>query len=122
MKDFKKDFKKGGFGGGQRSGDGFSKGSFNKGGFRGAPKRDFSAPVELHQATCAHCHKPCEVPFRPNGKKPVFCKDCFASNRPDAPAQGHAQPRTDDLKHQIEELTAKIDTLTRMIKAQASKK
>jgi CxxC-x17-CxxC domain-containing protein len=126
-----KDFKKGGFGGGHRS-----SGGFNKGGFRGAPKRDFSAPPELHQATCARCHKTCEVPFRPNGKKPVLCKDCFASSRPDAPAQGHAharpsfgsrptqpfrtestQPRTENLKPQLDELAGKIDTLMRMVKA-----
>ncbi len=35
------------------------------------------APTEMHQATCNECHKLCEVPFRPNGKKPIYCRDCF---------------------------------------------
>jgi CxxC-x17-CxxC domain-containing protein len=33
---------------------------------------------ELFKTTCTTCGKPCEVPFRPDGIKPVLCKDCFA--------------------------------------------
>jgi CxxC-x17-CxxC domain-containing protein len=36
---------------------------------------------------CTHyhaaCGKPAEVPFRPDGSKPVLCRDCFASNKSD---------------------------------------
>ncbi len=31
----------------------------------------------MHMATCASCGNSCEVPFKPNGRKPVFCRDCF---------------------------------------------
>jgi CxxC-x17-CxxC domain-containing protein len=31
----------------------------------------------MHAATCANCGKACEVPFKPAGDKPVYCKDCF---------------------------------------------
>ena len=46
------------------------------------PKKSFGAKpfagsTERFQATCNQCHKLCEVPFRPNGKKPVYCRDCF---------------------------------------------
>lgn len=34
---------------------------------------------QMHQATCDNCGKSCEVPFRPNGSKPVYCSDCFRS-------------------------------------------
>lgn len=34
----------------------------------------------MHKATCAGCGKICEVPFRPTGSKPVFCRDCFQNN------------------------------------------
>lgn len=34
--------------------------------------------VTLYAATCTTCGKSCEVPFRPDGKKPVLCRDCFA--------------------------------------------
>lgn len=49
----------------------------SRGGFHSAP---------LHQATCSTCGKSCEVPFKPNGKKPVFCRDCFKKS--DAPSYG----------------------------------
>lgn len=35
--------------------------------------------VTLFAATCTTCGKSCEVPFRPDGKKPVLCRDCFAA-------------------------------------------
>lgn len=36
----------------------------------------YGKPVS-HKATCADCGKSCEVPFKPNGKKPVLCSKCF---------------------------------------------
>jgi CxxC-x17-CxxC domain-containing protein len=44
--------------------------------------------TEFFKATCSKCHKDCDVPFKPNGKKPVFCKDCFV--RDDAPQGGNS--------------------------------
>lgn len=44
------------------------------GGSRGS--RDFEKPM-LYKATCAQCNQSCEVPFRPNGRKPVLCSTCF---------------------------------------------
>lgn len=35
----------------------------------------------LHKAICADCNKECEVPFRPSGGRPVYCKDCFAKRK-----------------------------------------
>lgn len=31
----------------------------------------------MFPANCANCGKECEVPFKPNGKKPVLCGSCF---------------------------------------------
>ena len=39
--------------------------------------RSGGAPITLHKATCAECGKTCEVPFRPVGGKPIYCKECF---------------------------------------------
>lgn len=62
----------------------------SRGGSRGGG-RDFGGrsfggekrfrPVELHKAVCSTCGKDCEVPFKPTGDKPVYCRDCFAKNR-----------------------------------------
>lgn len=33
------------------------------------------------QAVCAECGKECEVPFKPSGDRPVYCKECFSKRR-----------------------------------------
>lgn len=35
----------------------------------------------VYKTICSVCHKPCEVPFKPNGKKPVFCDACFSKTK-----------------------------------------
>ncbi len=37
--------------------------------------------MEMHRATCADCGQSCEVPFKPNGSRPVFCRECFKGNQ-----------------------------------------
>ena len=51
---------------------------------RGGPRRPSfsSGPREMHKAICAECGKECEVPFKPTGDKPVYCKECFAKHKP----------------------------------------
>lgn len=39
------------------------------------------APREMFSATCASCGREAQVPFRPSGAKPVYCSDCFKSQR-----------------------------------------
>lgn len=35
----------------------------------------------LTKVICAECHKECEVPFRPSGDRPVYCKECFSRRK-----------------------------------------
>ncbi len=58
----------GGNGGNDRNG-GYSSRTFDRG------------PREMFSATCASCGREAQVPFRPNGSKPVYCSDCFSSQR-----------------------------------------
>ncbi len=74
----KKSFDKKPFGG-DRGGNRGGFGGGDRGGFGGGDRR----PVEMHKATCSTCGKPCEVPFRPDGSKPVLCSECFGKNRSD---------------------------------------
>ncbi|MBP2636665.1 MAG: CxxC-x17-CxxC domain protein [Firmicutes bacterium] len=37
-------------------------------------------PREMHAVTCSECGKETEVPFRPSGDRPVYCRDCFSQN------------------------------------------
>lgn len=48
--------------------------------------------MTLYSATCTTCGKSCEVPFRPDGKKPVLCRDCFA-NKNASPTNGAGSNR-----------------------------
>lgn len=56
---------------------GFNDGSRGgRGGYGGGGR-----PMEFHKAICAECNKECEVPFKPSGDRPVFCKDCFSKRK-----------------------------------------
>jgi CxxC-x17-CxxC domain-containing protein len=53
-----------------------------RGGGGGFGRRDFGAPRQMHKATCSGCGQECEVPFKPTEGRPVYCKDCYAKNKP----------------------------------------
>lgn len=36
---------------------------------------------QLYDVTCASCGKPAQVPFKPTGDRPVYCKDCYMKQR-----------------------------------------
>ena len=65
----------GGSGGGYGGGGG---GGGSGGGGYGARDR---GPREMFSATCSSCGKEAQVPFRPTSGKPVYCSDCFRSQR-----------------------------------------
>jgi CxxC-x17-CxxC domain-containing protein len=52
--------------------------SYSGGGDRGGYS---SGPREMFSATCSSCGREAQVPFRPSGAKPVYCSDCFSSQR-----------------------------------------
>lgn len=59
---------------------------YNRGGFdnnrgqnfnsRGGSNSGYDKP-QMHDAVCAKCGTNCQVPFKPNGRKEVFCSKCF---------------------------------------------
>ena len=66
---------------GGRSGDdssgGYSSGGYGAGGYGGYGRRE----RELFSATCSSCGNEARVPFQPREDKPVYCADCFSSQR-----------------------------------------
>lgn len=130
-----KPFRKPSFGGGR---GGFGGGG-NRGGF-GGPRHDDRGEREMFTATCADCGNDCQVPFRPNGTKPVYCNNCFQRDeqprfdgpkrdfapprpRPEhgvfapkpAPAAGNYGKEIAELKTQIEILHSKIDRIIKLV-------
>jgi CxxC-x17-CxxC domain-containing protein len=51
-------------------GDGAQGSSYSGGGTR-----------QMYSATCSSCGREAKVPFQPTGSKPVYCSDCFTSQR-----------------------------------------
>ena len=101
--------------------------------------------VALYAATCTTCGKSCEVPFRPDGKKPVLCRDCFAAKnesptnstnprdrftpnemlgrKPDRPAYNTPAPQTADYSKLAKQLTVVEEKLNQILTLiQASEK
>ncbi len=39
-------------------------------------------PREMHKVTCAECGIETEVPFKPDGERPVYCRDCYQKRKP----------------------------------------
>ena len=134
------DFRKGGekrFGG---HGGGFSRQGGGRGGFGGGRDR---GPATMHQAICNQCGKPCEVPFRPTGDRPVYCNVCFGSKKetgnnrdggrfsqknydsyktpikPDFRSD-IGKGSSDELKKQLEMLNVKMDRLIKTVEAIAN--
>lgn len=84
--------------------------------------------AEAHKTTCDGCHAPCEVPFVPNGKKPVYCRNCYKGKETTTSFTGQpfSQPTelnreengSSDLKKQFSILNTKLDRLISVIEAQ----
>ena len=36
---------------------------------------------QLYSVKCANCGKQTEVPFKPNGDRPVYCRDCYMQKK-----------------------------------------
>lgn len=34
-------------------------------------------PREMHDAVCANCGRPTQVPFKPRNDRPVYCRECY---------------------------------------------
>lgn len=120
MKHYKKDFN----GGGRRGG-------FNNGG------GGFNRKNEMFQAVCADCGNDCNVPFKPNGRKPVLCSMCFkGGDRKDSGRSGYREKKTfqrssekpefrkrsddsglKDLKEEMKQMRRKLDRILEILEA-----
>lgn len=102
---------------------------FNRGGYgndRGEDRQMFST-------RCASCGQDCEVPFKPNGSKPVYCNNCFRT------MGGNSENRSDDRgsrrsygedrgssqgmsQEQFATLNAKLDKILQLLSKDAPQK
>jgi CxxC-x17-CxxC domain-containing protein len=52
---------------------------------RGSQQNAQRPPREQHEAVCANCGRTTTVPFVPREDRPVYCSDCFQSQRASSP-------------------------------------
>lgn len=76
----------------------------------------------MYPATCEKCHNECQIPFKPNGSKPVFCRNCFVRDGSGAPPRRFDRPRPtgrferpssgpSDVSEQLRAINAKLDAI-----------
>jgi len=72
----------------------------------------------MFPATCATCGTNCEVPFKPNGRKPVLCSNCFKKEGPsdhDRPMRSerptYSAPGDGNVAQQLKEINDKLDAI-----------
>ena len=47
----------------------------------GGIRVSYREPREMHKAVCSGCGQECEVPFKPEPSRSVYCRDCWAKRR-----------------------------------------
>ncbi|KKR84817.1 MAG: hypothetical protein UU31_C0003G0151 [Candidatus Uhrbacteria bacterium GW2011_GWA2_41_10] len=89
---------------------GSSNGSFA--GFRDSRSDNFSLDEKrMFSATCAKCGNQCDVPFKPTGEKPVYCRECFGTS---ASHQNRGGGDT-QIAEQLKAISAKLDAILRAV-------
>jgi CxxC-x17-CxxC domain-containing protein len=115
---------------------------FGGGGFDRSGPREFNRPSfdrQLFKATCDNCGASCEVPFKPSGEKPVYCRDCFRKmDNSDSPRTGqfrssgysdsrrpapfrkseYSAPRADSSVREFEQLNQKLDKILKILEGE----
>lgn len=66
-----------------------------RGGSSGGFRKSFG-PREMHKIKCSECGKESEVPFKPSGDRPVYCKDCFLKKKGITPREEEKEETTEE--------------------------
>ena len=52
--------------------------------------------IQMTKVICDSCKNECEVPFKPNSNKPVYCRDCFSQqNKSKSNSSSNSIPNRD---------------------------
>jgi CxxC-x17-CxxC domain-containing protein len=84
-----------------------------------SPARSFerkggrSNGMEMFDAVCESCGKDCQLPFRPTGGKPVYCRNCFNNNQEGSKTSA---PRRAESSDDLREINRKLDKIMRALK------
>ncbi len=101
---------RGGFGGGRSFGGGFGGGRDSRDSRGGGYQEK-----RLFKTTCDKCKSECEVPFRPTGEKPVYCRACFGGSEKAVTSAAASDVTMFKLNEQFKLLNAKLDLIIEAI-------
>ena len=115
-----------------------SRGGFSRGGGRNSGMPAFDK--RLYKATCEKCGDNCEVPFKPAGGRPIYCRDCFrtmegsesprpkqfgkreypGSRRPDnfRKSEYSESAKPDQFKRELDQINLKLDKILRALEGE----
>lgn len=87
--------------------------SSNRGG-RNRYSSDRANRPEMFDAVCDECGKPCKVPFRPSGDKPIYCSRCFErrGNKTygDSNVKGNTSINLDEVNRKLDRILSILET------------
>lgn len=63
----------------------------------------------MFAAICDKCGKKFELPFKPTGERPVYCRECFGNEG------AGSEKNTNQGKEQFEALNSKLDTIIKLL-------
>ena len=71
----------------------------------------------MHDVICDKCKTKCQVPFKPTGDKPVYCRDCFRKNESTG---SNFEPRNQDgrsgvFQEQFKQINEKLDKIIKAL-------
>ena len=98
--------------------------SFGRSSFGGS--KSFDRRPQMHKALCSNCGKECELPFKPTGDRPVYCRDCFATHgegerRDDRPRRfedsrpAHTPPPPPLHEKKLDDINFKLDQILKLL-------
>jgi len=84
-------------------------GDYRKSGGKNFGRSNF-AGKKMFTAVCDQCGQSCEVPFKPSGDKPIYCKQCFGNKSSQSKSNNNKQ-----LSEQLDVLNAKLDKVLKIL-------
>lgn len=69
----------------------------------------------MFKAVCDRCGANCEVPFRPNGSKPIYCRPCMGKGGPPVKTNVFENKGVDQYKEQFRAINAKLDAILKAL-------
>jgi len=84
---------------------------------REGPRSGRGFSQETFEAVCAKCGQKCDLPFKPRGDKPVYCRDCFRGNDDARPRfeDRHEPVHHVDQSDELKQINEKLDKIMRAL-------